>query len=640
MNAGPSALRQVLASVRPHTLALPILVAAAWIATHRYQGIWHDGVLYAGQAVFRLDPGPFSRDLFFAYGSQDGFTLFTAIYALAIEKLGLPVASTLLLATAHVAWLAAAAFLLRAFLAGLAFWLALILVAMLPGGYGSGGVLAYGESFLTARIWAEPAALLAVACILRGYRILAVGSLLFAAAMHPIIAFPAALFVLFFALRGFRQSLLGLGVLAVAVLLACAAIPSLSALAQGMDPLWQGLSRARSPFVFLDLWQANEFREPLFLGLLLSTAALAAGEESRRLWWSALGVLCAGMGLAFMAIHWPAVLVVQMQPWRVLWLAKILAIAAAMVLARDAWSTSAYGRILVAALLACALAVDGTGLLAAVPLLLLLVAARRLAIEPRRLPAGLVWSAWAVIALLIGERIFSAAQLSFLPLDFAAADFARLSVGDRLAMVLRDAAWFVFPPLLVGAWLLIVHCPRSRPWLALVLAGSLLFIAGHWRQGGVNRVAEDQLQVGGHAELARIIQAHHLTYWGDGLRNLWLVLHRGSYASASQAAGAIFSRQTAVEAERRLARVRPLGLADSIFERVPTAPAQSSKRPTTVDDLVHACHDPILDFVVLLQPVPGATPMTVVSLYPSGPDYRVYACAPLRAVPDPFPAQR
>ena len=155
MNAGPSALRQVLASVRPHTLALPILVAAAWIATHRYQGIWHDGVLYAGQAVFRLDPGPFSRDLFFAYGSQDGFTLFTAIYALAIEKLGLPVASTLLLATAHVAWLAAAAFLLRAFLAGLAFWLALILVAMLPGGYGSGGVLAYGESFLTARIWAE-----------------------------------------------------------------------------------------------------------------------------------------------------------------------------------------------------------------------------------------------------------------------------------------------------------------------------------------------------------------------------------------------------------------------------------------------------------------------------------------------------
>jgi hypothetical protein len=408
-----------------------------------------------------------------------------------------------------------------------------------------------------------------------------------------------------------------------------------------MDPLWQGLSRARSPFVFLDLWQANEFREPLFLGLLLSTAALAAGEESRRLWWSALGVLCAGMGLAFMALHWPAVLVVQMQPWRVLWLAKILAIAAATVLARDAWSTSAHGRILVAALLACALAVDGTGLLAAVPLLLLLVAARRLAIEPRRLPAGLVWSAWAVIALLIGERIFSAAQLSTLPLDFAAADFRqavrRRSPGDgspRCSLVRLPAA--------VGRRLVVDRPLSAQPplagsrscWQLVVYRRAL---AARRRQPGRRRPAPGR----GSCRTG----ANHSSASPD-LLGRWIAQSVACPASRQLRFGKPSRRRhlLATDGGRGRASAGQSAPARSggfgFRERVPTAPAQSSKRPTTVDDLVHACHDPILDFVVLLQPVPGATPMTVVSLYPSGPDYRVYACAPLRAVPDPFPAQR
>ena len=41
-----------------------------------YYGIRHDGALYLGQALLRLDPGNLSSDLFFKYGSQADFTVF------------------------------------------------------------------------------------------------------------------------------------------------------------------------------------------------------------------------------------------------------------------------------------------------------------------------------------------------------------------------------------------------------------------------------------------------------------------------------------------------------------------------------------------------------------------------------------
>lgn len=620
------------------TLVLAMFAVAAWIAMHRYQGIWHDGVLYAGQAIFRLDPAPFAKDLFFAYGSQDGFTAFTGIYALAIEKLGLPMASALLLGMAHVAWIASVAWLLRGLLGGLAFWQALILVTVLPATYGPFGVFAYGEPFLTARIWAEPPALLAVACIVRGHRVAAIASLAFAAAMHPVVAFPAALLVFFSGWRGRqRLGIAGVGLVVLAVLSA-AGIPPFVSLTQTMDPLWLDLSMARSPWVFLDRWSTAEYQEPLFLALLLTTAALVAAPERSRLWWSALGVFLVGMGLALLAVYWPAVLLIQMQPWRVLWLVKILASAAAMFLLQDTWSASPYARILLGALAACALTLDSTGLVCAAPLFALLVVRHRFGLEPR-LPPWLYPLGWGAIVLVIGEKVFWEVLLSSHALDFTSPPFGKLSLANRVLIIAQQSAWLVFPPLLLGVWWVLHHRPRSRGWLWLLSAVVLLFFAGHWQASSRNQVVEDSLRETGDVELASLIQARHLTYWGDGLPTLWLALHRGSYASPQQAAGIIFSRQTAIEADRRLARLKGAGFPDARLERVPKA---SDEPPKVVaiklDGLIQLCHDPILDFVVLPQPVVGATPLSLVGISPSRQKYPLYACAALRAFPDPFPA--
>jgi len=619
---------------RPSTVTLVLLVVIAWLSTHRYQGLSHDGMFYAGQAIFRLDPIAFARDLFFAYGSQDNFTVFSGFYAWAVVKLGLPTASAVMLAAAHVFWLAALAWLLRGVFRGRSLWLAVILVVTLPAGYGSYGLLSYGESFLTARIWAEAPSLLAVACVLRGYRVLAILAVAVAASIHPVIAFAPALFVFFYGFSWRQQVLLALLALCAIVGLTIAAIPPFARLAEAMDPAWLGLATVRSPFVFLDHWRLEEYHEPLFFALLLTTAAVC-DVTRRRLWWVALAVLATGMGLALLVVFWPGVMVIQMQPWRVLWLVKVLAVAASVALWRTTWVGSPYSRILFGALVVCALTVESTGLFCAVPVVVLIIVWHTRHVAPR-LPSWFGWLAWYAIALVIAENLFWRIVLSALTLDSADAALLQVTLADRLFVLAKEAGWLGFPAALMGLYWLLRREVASAKWMAAVFGLFLLYFAYHWQRTSDWQAAEERLQETGHADLATLIQPQHLTYWPEGHHYLWFVLHRGSYASFHQAAGLIFSRQTAIEAERRLSRLKALGFPDSRFEWVPKTSSDESSASPKLESLVHVCHDPILDYVILSQPIRGADAVATFSLHHPEEEYHLYACAPLRALPDPF----
>ncbi|MCP5228352.1 hypothetical protein [Accumulibacter sp.] len=635
MNVPATSCGRVYSSSRSASLILATVAAVAWIATHRYQGIWHDGVLYAGQAIFRLDPTAFSRDLFFAYGSQDGFTVFTGIYALAIAKVGLPTASALLLGMSHVAWIAAAAFLLRELLTGLSFWLGLVLVAVLPATYGSSGIFSYGETFLTARVWAEPPALLAVAFILRGDRVKAISSLVFAAAMHPVIAFPAALFVFFFGFGARQQVVLALFGFLSMVALNLAGIPPFAGLNKVMDPLWLSLSVERSPFVFVNHWTPSEHKEAGFLALLLFGSALVAYPGNRRVWWCALAVFATGIGMALLAVLWPGVLLIQMQPWRVLWLVRVLAVAAGVCLVQTTWLSSPYGRILLGALLVASLNLENSGFPCAVLLIGLIVAQHRFALDPR-LPLWFRRVAWGGIILMVGENIFWRIMLSSVSLDFTEASLIGLGRTDRLFIVNKEFGWFITPALFLGVWALMRHRPVVTRWLLVLTSLLFIWVALHWQRSIRYQAEEDHLRETGFAELTRIIQPHHLTYWEGGHPYLWFILRRGSYASFHQAAGLIFSRETAIESYRRLSRLRKLGVADSRFSWLPTPTDESPEMAASLDGLIHVCHDPILDFVVLAERVAGTTPVKTFSLSSFAGEFHLYACAPLRAFPDPF----
>jgi hypothetical protein len=103
--------------------------------------------------------------------------------------------------------------------------------------------------------------------------------------------------------------------------------------------------------------------------------------------------------------------------------------------------------------------------------------------------------------------------------------------------------------------------------------------------------------------LAQQIPPTASVYWPDETITPWLGLHRSQYAGQAQAAGALFSRQQALDLQQRLQRLQRAGLRSGSPEW-PVSPAQT---PASVDAarLRWLCQDPSLDFLLL----PGDWPL-------------------------------
>src|SRR5579862_7966203 len=92
---------------------LACLVLAFWMLLHPYRGLEHDSVLYAVLALARLHPAALGHDLFVRYGTQDGFTIFSPLFAAAIRAVGLEQAAAIMTLITQVAFLGATWLLAR-----------------------------------------------------------------------------------------------------------------------------------------------------------------------------------------------------------------------------------------------------------------------------------------------------------------------------------------------------------------------------------------------------------------------------------------------------------------------------------------------------------------------------------------------
>ena len=72
---------------RPWSLLFALLAVNA--VALPYRGILHDSQLYAVQVMNRVEGGAYSDDLFFRYGSQDKFSVFSLVAAPLVRVLGL-----------------------------------------------------------------------------------------------------------------------------------------------------------------------------------------------------------------------------------------------------------------------------------------------------------------------------------------------------------------------------------------------------------------------------------------------------------------------------------------------------------------------------------------------------------------------
>src|SRR3712207_278956 len=102
MGSATDALRRLAG--RPGTFFLVLLALNA--LCRPYANIDHDTRLYSVQVLNQLNPDAYADDLFFRYGSQDQFSLFSPLMAPLVRLLGLEGAFLLvyLLANALLIW--------------------------------------------------------------------------------------------------------------------------------------------------------------------------------------------------------------------------------------------------------------------------------------------------------------------------------------------------------------------------------------------------------------------------------------------------------------------------------------------------------------------------------------------------------
>lgn len=578
-----------------------------WLLNHPYQGLWHDARVYGLIAAHWIYPEALANDLFFRFGSQGSFTLFTPIYGELVRALGLDIAARLVALSGGALWVVALFALARAMLGDtLAGRFAVLFGVMLSLSYSpNASVFVLNENFATARVWAMPCGLLAVALLAAGRTWWAGVLALLSCLLHPLLGlWPLALAILArMPLRWAIRLTLFPALVATGVGLLAPDLPYLR-LMQGE---WLDYLRDTSDILFKP---PQETRLPIYLTALIAllAGARAGNPELRPLYARLLALAVGGLVLALLASYaWPLEIIVQGQPWRVFWLAIPLAGVALLDVMRRAAVADGVPLLIGNGL--ALLALDGGWLQ---PMIWLVCVAsclpgRYLNALATHLKAwrGALWGVMIVLCLL-------ALPGFIVELEIAGMRFVTPWWPGALALhgLLAGSLW---PLPLLLAWLPGWQAMSSRTGVALaavlVMAGLLVLVLGSWdkRPQRMQRMEVRYLnsQQQPHPFSAYVRNGETVA-WPEQEMTVWLDLHTPSYWGKTQGIGVVFSHDKFAEWQRR----------GAFFEPAENHP---EKR-------LALCADPLLDWVVTPQPVAGIAAIAVL------PDAALYACRRLRKI--------
>lgn len=295
------------------------LCVATWALAHGYEGIRHDANLYTLQALARLSVGHLDNDVFLHFGSQDQYTIFGWLYALAIRGVGPEPAAAILTLASQLALILSSALLLHRVAPNRTLTLLGIAVLIaIPGFYGAGKIFRCIEPFVTPRMGAEA---LVVAGLSAAWNerprvawVLVVAGML----VHPVMA-AAGLVALGFLYVGSRKPRLTLCLIGGGTLLLVAGPSFLPVGRWGtFDPDWLAAVRQRNPYVFLANWSLDDWgRTAVPLAILAAGAVFPADRRARLLCQVTLCTALFGILLTLVACDTSKlVLFTQLQPWR------------------------------------------------------------------------------------------------------------------------------------------------------------------------------------------------------------------------------------------------------------------------------------------------------------------------------------
>jgi hypothetical protein len=521
-------------------LALACVSISFWMLIHPYYGLRHDSVLYAVLALSRLQPAALGHDMFVRYGTQDHYTIFSPMFAAAIQAFGLERAAAILTFATHIAFFGAAWLLVRRLMPATAALLAVGVLVVTPSWYGSHSVFAYIEAFLTPRQSAEAFALAGIAAALYSRHLLAGVCFAIALLLHPIIAAAGVIFwiVLFPGMAWPKQMAAAAGVLGLAFIgMAATHMP----LFAHFDAAWLNILQTRLVYLFPLRWSAGEWANTaVHVAVLGVGVGISSSDLIRRL--CIAGLITAAIGMLFAIVGCDllhVVIVGQMQTWRWLWLLGVLAALLSPAIAIDCWKAGDLGRAAAVLLLSAWLTRNDN--YAFLPALLACgAAAVSHAFRAHRLARLVLIGS---LAFLAGALMITVGEVrnSLQALDAVRAGHRHYLVRISEVQALAYGGLLPTVALALTAWA--VHRVTRRGAVLLAGLGFILLLSllpysvQTWRYA-----MYPESRYAAFAPWREAIPAGAEVLWPDPPQPLWFEVGRASYWSLYQMAGLVFSR--------------------------------------------------------------------------------------------------
>lgn len=577
--------------VSPNILIAAIFLLALWVITHPYLGVIHDARLYLLQSLHALDPSRWHDDLFFRYGSQDSFSLFSNGYKWLLAAVGIAPANLLATLIGDALWLAGLSLLACTILKVPVERLAVIGgVVALSAGYGSMGIFRYAEPFVTPRLFAEAAVMVSLALSVRQKYAWMFIVILLAFVIHPLIALPGIGIIAFEALRRDRRVWIILGaVLFIGLAGAELGVDPFSRAMQFYTADWFRVTSTRNSFALISAWGLADQARLAAVLFILGTFLTVANDRERRYAIAILIVTFLSCMVSFLGADIAHnVLIMNLQLWRALWIAHLAANAALLLLLLR---TGKAERIPIA--MAAAFSFLPTFLSAfniIEPFIVILCLSWLLHKKLRHDRARLL------VAIMILILVAFTIALALYSVYFLIALDQHL--GQHLLTLLLAMAT------VLGA----VWCFRYPPRASLLVAAigilaANLFVSN--QQTDWNRYVYGSGPDGG---LTQFLAHSGNTYWeGDnGAEALWFRARKPSYFSCMQGAESMFFQPMAMEWSRRKTALQRLNTKDFSEMRCKSEASTRADGPESPAQIATVCQSlPDLDTIILDHPVPG-----------------------------------
>jgi len=599
---------------------LLICALVFWYLTRYYGGTRHDSMLYLAQAMLKAWPENFQNDIFFAYGSQDQFSIYSSLYAWLGSVFGWASLMPVLLMLCQLGFIAALLLLLRELIPDAFVALGLVIAATVPY-YGGYLIFSFGEPFLTARSLAEPFVLLAVWCIYKGRLLASIPLLAAAFLFHPLMALVGIGVLYVWVVQDQPRWWWLMLVVPVALILAAFNVPGFEVLLRTYDDQWWD-ALSHNAFVMPAVWRGQDWAKVIFDATILYLAARVLGGAGYKLLMTVL-LVCAATFLvsAFGVDVFRLQLITQAQLWRSQWLAHLLACCLFPWMVwrlRDRGTLFWLGAVL--CLAALVFRQQATSIYA------VLTGAMAMFYSVHRTRPSTIWfDGFAVVVALFVLLAGYANEVSIISYrDLTSVETDPLS---NLRGVFEYTT--VALCLMLGCIMLAMRAPRL---LATGAALALVLTFMNWDQRSPwNRYVEAGMSQ--EHSFARQIPKSAQVYWAGELVPAWFMLKRPSFFTANQASGLLFNRETAVEYKRREEIVRPLDIQVQICKRIESLIPNCSPGMRELRGVCTAPNGP--DFVVLQSNMDEAYidrwrgQFTNESLR----DYYLYSCSELNRRP-------